>query len=98
MKWKLGAALPVLAAALLCFNLAVGRLDRGGQLEGKHLVEQALRRAAVSCYAAEGTYPPDVAYLQQHYGLQYDEQRYMVHYHRFASNLMPEITVVDLEQ
>lgn len=85
----------MMAAALLCFGTAVTRLDQGWQAEGCRLVEQALRRAAVSCYAAEGFYPPDVAYLQQHYGLQYDEERYVVYYDRFASNLMPEITVLD---
>lgn len=85
----------MMAAALLCFGTAVTRLDQGRQAEGCRLVEQALRRAAVSCYAAEGFYPPDVAYLQQHYGLQYDEERYVVYYDRFASNLMPEITVLD---
>ena len=32
--------------------------------------------------------------MQQHYGLQYDTGRYTVRYVRFASNLMPDITVL----
>ena len=66
-------------------------------LEGddEQQLEDALRRTAVACYAVEGFYPPDVDYMVQHYGLQYDEDSYRVHYEIFASNLMPEITVVE---
>jgi len=81
--------------AVLCFLVAVVRLERGRQEEGLGQLENALRRAAVSCYAAEGFYPPDVDYMRQRYALQWDETRYVVHYERFASNLMPDITVLE---
>jgi len=81
--------------AVLCFLVAVVRLERGRQEEGLGQLENALRRAAVSCYAAEGFYPPDVDYMRQRYTLQWDETRYVVHYERFASNLMPDITVLE---
>ena len=81
-------------AVLLCFLLALEHLEQGADAEGKQQLENALRRTAVACYASEGFYPPDVAYMVQHYGLQYDEDTYRVHYEIFASNLMPEITVV----
>ena len=80
---------------LLCFLLAVKQLEQGIDVQGKQQLENALRRTAVACYASEGFYPPDVAYMVQHYGLQYDEDTYRVHYEIFASNLMPEITVVE---
>ena len=97
MKKKriIGAALPVIAAILLCFSLAVSRLEQDRRAEEKQLLEDVLRRTAAACYAAEGFYPPDVGYMQQYYGLQYDESRYIVHYEVFASNLMPDITVLD---
>lgn len=82
-------------AVLLCFLIAVSRLEQGREAEGKQQLEEALRRTAVSCYASEGFYPPNVEYMVQHYGLQYDEDAYRVHYEIFASNLMPEITVVE---
>lgn len=80
---------------LLCFVIAVSRLKQGADAEGKQQLEEALRRTAVACYASEGFYPPSVDYMVQHYGLQYDEDAYRVHYEIFASNLMPEITVVE---
>lgn len=77
------------------FGTALSHLERNQHREDKEILEEALRRSSVACYAAEGFYPPDIAYLQEHYGLQYDETRYIIHYERFASNLMPEITVLD---
>ena len=80
---------------LLCFLLALGRLDGLQQSQGQIQLENTLRRCAISCYALEGFYPPDLAYLLEHYTLSYDEERYTIHYEAIASNLMPEITVVE---
>ena len=85
-------------AVLLIFSLALSRLEQGRQEVGKQQLEDALRRTAAACYAAEGFYPPSVAYMVTHYGLQYDADAYRVHYEVFASNLMPEITVVEKNQ
>ena len=84
----------LLAVALLFFG-AMQRMEASRRTAGKQQLETALRRAAVSCYASEGFYPPDVAYLQEHYGLQFDEETYIVHYELLASNWMPEITVLE---
>lgn len=88
--------LPLLVAAvLLIFLIALGNLDSGGREEGKAQLEEALRRAAVACYAAEGVYPPNVEYMKEHYGIQINEERYRVIYDAFAENLMPDITVLE---
>lgn len=82
-------------AGLICFSGAVSRLEAGRQAQGKLRLERALRRSAAACYASEGFYPPDAAYLQEHYGLVYEEERYVVRYEYVAANLMPEITVLE---
>lgn len=84
-----------LLAVLLCFLVAVSRLEQGRQAEGKQQLEDALRRTAVACYASEGFYPPSVDYMRQHYALRYDEEQYVVRYEVIASNLMPDITVLE---
>ena len=63
--------------------------------ENLRMPEASLRRAVVRCYALEGQYPPDIAYLQEQYGLQIDMDSYMVHYEVFAENIMPDITVLE---
>lgn len=93
---KRAIAILVLAAVVLAaFTLGITNLDRARQAEGQQQLEQAVRRTAVACYAAEGAYPPDIRYLQDHYGLQFDRDRYIIHYQLLASNLMPDITVLE---
>ena len=88
------------AAAILCILIFVLSLrsvqTRQGE-EGRQQLENALRRAAVACYAAEGVYPPTIEYLQEHYGVQIEEEHYLVFYDIFANNLMPDITVLERE-
>jgi len=85
----------VVTALLLWFFSALGQLGSGQAREGKLQLDAALRRAAAACYAAEGIYPPTVAYLTEHYGVQINEELYTVFYEVFADNLMPQITVVE---
>ena len=80
----------VLAAFLLC----VSRLDSGSSEAHRRQLEDSIRHACVVCYSTEGVYPPNIAYLEQHYGLQTDPSRYTIFYDIFAENLMPDITVV----
>lgn len=57
-------------------------------------LETALSRSIAQCYAVEGTYPPSLDYLKEHYGLTYDEDRFFIDYQVFGSNLMPDVTVI----
>lgn len=91
-KW-LGYLLPVGTFALLAAALwfGMGDLKARNDIEGVRVTEQAVRRAAVQCYAIEGEYPPSLVYLKENYGVETGD--YSVHYTVIASNLMPDITV-----
>lgn len=94
-----GLSLPVIALVILLgFAMAVNGLDQDSKAESKHQLEQAIRRGCVACYAAEGVYPPNLDYLKEHYGLQLDEENYVVYYDIFAENLMPDITVLEVKK
>ncbi len=80
------------------FILSLNRLSSGQAEEHKRQLEDSLRLAAVSCFASEGFYPPDLAYLEDNYGIQIDHDRYTVFYEVFAVNLMPDITVLEVDQ
>ena len=91
--------LPVVAVVvLICFFSAVSGLTSGHAGEDLQQMEETLRRAAVACYAAEGIYPPDLAYLQDRYGVQIDPKRYAVSYVSIADNLMPDITILEKQR
>lgn len=94
LRKNLPAILVFLVLILLCLAL-VGRIS-GTQSQGElALVRDAVKNAALTCYAVEGVYPSNLEYLRENYGLAYDEDRYIVSYSAFASNLMPEIRVLE---
>ena len=96
-KITLGPVLlvPAVLAVLLIFMSALSNLQDGRVRERRQQLEDAVRRSAVACYAAEGIYPPTLEYLEEHYGVQVDRERYTVIYEVFASNLMPDVTVLE---
>lgn len=60
----------------------------------EQLVLDAVRRAALTCYAVEGAYPQSLKELERGYGLAYNKDAYIVSYDAFASNIMPNIQVL----
>lgn len=91
-------------ASILIFVLVIGAFVSGSmsfsgkaRAEGDITLRNAIARATVQCYAIEGRYPPSVEYLEEHYGIQIDRRRYNVFYEGFASNIMPDITVISAE-
>ncbi len=88
---KLAVMAAVLAAAVVLFL----RIDRRHGTAETELVEQAIRDAALTCYAVEGAYPSDIRYLREHYRLAYDEDRYIIVYDAEMENVMPDIRVLE---
>ena len=95
LHWLPKVAVVILILAVFLISLA--KLDRGSSELQRQQLEDSIRRSCVACYATEGVYPPNLEYLEEHYGLQIDRSRYTVFYEIFAENLMPEITVVSSE-
>jgi len=88
-------AIVVIAAICISFNFALNEVENSYGAEGSIKLEEALRKGAITCYSVEGVYPPSIDYLKENYGIQVDEENYTVFYEVFASNLMPEITVIE---
>lgn len=87
----------IFACVLTLFLGGVMFFSRKAGNEGADTLKNGIRRASVQCYAIEGRYPPSVAYLEENYGIKIDRSRYNVFYDGFASNIMPDITVVRIE-
>ena len=89
-------ALPVLIFAITAAILIVSIKNAGGASSDEELrvAEDGIRRAAVSCYAVEGQYPESYEYLRDNYGVRVNEEKFAVMYEIFASNIMPDITVI----
>lgn len=60
-------------------------------------LDQALRRNIAHCYAVEGTYPPSLNYLVDHYGLTYNEKLFYIDYRPISANLYPDYEIIILQ-
>ena len=82
-------------ALMLAFVLLINGITEKGGSQELDMVRDAVKNAALTCYAVEGAYPADLEYLREHYRLSYNEEKYIVYYEAFASNLMPSIQVAE---
>ena len=88
---KLAAIVAMIAVMVMVFG-------RVGSVEGREeneTVREAVKNAALTCYAVEGAYPDSIEYLREHYQLAYNEDQYFVTYESFASNRLPDIWVTE---
>lgn len=95
--WAQIVTLPFVIIMILLLLGTVSDYDKTEARLDKSSVEQTIEKYVVQCYASEGSYPPDLAYLTEHYGLILDEDRYNYEYDVFASNIMPDIIVTEKE-
>ncbi len=65
--------------------------------ESLRIARQAVVQAAASCYSLNGAYPATFEELKKQSGISIDEEQYVVFYEIFASNIMPDITVLKRE-
>ena len=87
----MAAVIAISAGAMISFA------GRTGSREEENL-KKAVTRASVQCYAIEGRYPPSVEYLEENYGVHINRKKYNVFYDGFASNVMPEINIIPIEE
>ena len=59
-------------------------------------LKDAILRSSVHCYAVEGAYPESLSYLEEHYGITYNKENYVVDYEIIGSNILPDVTVIPL--
>lgn len=86
---------------IVIFGLFIGGIrsaEANSAAEEKRVLEESINKAVVSCYALEGAYPDSIEHLEENYGLVYDKDKYRILYSVFASNLMPEISVVSMDE
>jgi hypothetical protein len=93
---KTCATLLLFAVVMGAFLFGIGNVSSGAERESRKAAEQAVRRAIVSCYAIEGSYPESIAYLEEHYGVVLDHSKYEVNYQIVGGNVMPYFELLDV--
>lgn len=91
--WRL-FSLAFMIGFVIFFISGINTVDDSTASEQAKSLEAAVRRSVAQCYAVEGTYPPSLDYLKEHYGLIYDADKFYIDYTAIGSNIMPDITIL----
>lgn len=93
------AVLPITGIVLMLglFYYSLSSVSEVTTEEQKKSLEDALTRCIVHCYSVDGAYPESLSYLEKHYTIHYDKEKFFVDYQPIGKNIMPDVTVVPLE-
>ena len=64
----------------------------------KEILQKALDRSIIQCYALEGSYPQNLSYLEEHYGLTYNKEHFYIDYQYIGGNLRPDVTIIERDK
>lgn len=92
-EYGLPLCLFIVVGVFTIYGLNQAKVAQGE--EALRVAKESILHGTIRCYALEGVYPPNYAYLKENYGVQVNEDKYAIFYDIFASNMMPDITVVE---
>lgn len=90
-------SLLIFACIVVGFWFTIEGINKKGSDKELETLNTAIKHAVTQCYAIEGSYPESLDYLESHYGISYDKERFIVHYEVFGQNILPNITVIPKE-
>lgn len=88
----------VIAIAAVIVFAAIGDYRNNYDDKKVEEVRETVLSYVAECYALEGRYPNDLQYLEDNYGLVLDKDKYVYHYLIFASNYLPDVKVIPMNQ
>lgn len=77
------------------FSTGFYSINKNNISQQKESLEKALKRGILQCYALEGRYPDTLQHLIDDYGIVYNQKLFEVKYEAIASNIMPNVTVLE---
>lgn len=84
----------IFVAIIVLFIYGISAVSNSSVVNDQEILAKAIDRDIVHCYCVEGMYPPSVKYMQDHYGLIYDEDKFIVDYEYIGSNIIPKVTII----
>ena len=80
---------------IIAFLFGISFISSTSKKDQKQVLSDAVNKDITHCYAVEGYYPPSLAYIEDHYGLIYDKDRYFIDYVPIGDNIMPSETIIE---
>jgi len=90
---------PLLFTGIIIVVLLFGfsQAEDASRSEGVRLLEETIFRVVIHSYAINGHFPESIDYIIENYNVFIDRTRFLVHYDVFASNMLPDIMVFELD-
>ena len=85
------------AAVAVWFVISAGNADSAAGEKRTEAGYNSVMNGALLCYSIEGEYPSDLEYLEKHYGVRINGDKYIVDYSYFGANIRPTVTVIEKE-
>ncbi len=82
-------------AVIGIFLYGIATVSSGSTRDEKRILDEAIHKDIVHCYAVEGMYPPSLSYMEEHYGLTFDHDKFLVDYEPIGANIMPNVTILE---
>ena len=93
-KWKIVLLAAVIAVCVAFVAVLIVRSPAvQGEKDAEESIKTAIQQSALQCYVVEGAYPPNLKYLEDHYGLRVNTTDYYVVYDAYAENQLPDVRV-----
>lgn len=80
---------------IVVFLVGISILSNSSVRDEKDILNTAINKDIIHCYAIEGFYPPNLDYIEEHYGLTYDHDKYIVDYESVGNNIMPNVMIIE---
>lgn len=88
----------VFVAVIGIFIFGISAVSNSSVVNDKEILTEAINKDIVHCYCVEGMYPPNVKYMKDHYGLTYDDKKFIVDYEYVGANIMPKVMIIQKQQ
>ena len=92
---KFPISLAVFILVMAAFIFGISNAADSKIMNEKEILTNALQCDIIHCYAVEGIYPPSLGYIEEHYGLIYDKDRFIINYVNEGANISPTFVIIE---
>lgn len=93
-RQRIIAVVVIVCACAVALVVALNAIFANAREQGAASIKNTILNAAMQCAAVEGSFPNNIAYLEEHYDLRVNHDDYVIIYEVLGSNVLPSIVVV----
>lgn len=97
-KISIAGRIVVIAIIIGLFIVGSNYFLNSQYLDSESRISDAIYRDMIHCYSIEGYYPPSVEYMEEHFGLIYDKEKYYIEYSIIGDSIMPTFEITERTQ